>query len=119
MLILEHQIDIDARSVCKTAISGAKCLELIEENITENEEEYGEKWSDFYLVLMDCNMPFMDGYEATIKIRNLLFDYKLPQPIISAVTGHTEQEYLNKAFLSGMNQVLSKPVNHELLKDLC
>ena len=35
-------------------------------------------------------MPFMDGYEATTKIRQYLFEMDIDQPIISAVTGHTE-----------------------------
>ena len=34
------------------------------------------------------------------------------------MTGHCEQEYVNKAILSGMNQVLSKPVKIEVLKNL-
>ena len=40
------------------------------------------------------------------------------QPIISAVTGHTEQVYINKAFQSGMNQVMSKPVPVDLLREM-
>ena len=42
----------------------------------------------------------------------------LKQPIISAVTGHTEQLYTDKAIISGMNQVFSKPVQIPVLKDL-
>ena len=43
-------------------------------------------------------MPFMDGYETTMKIRELIQYEELPQPIISAVTGHTETKFVNKAF---------------------
>ena len=35
-------------------------------------------------------MPELDGYETTQKIRQMLWDNKMVQPIISAVTGHTE-----------------------------
>jgi CheY-like chemotaxis protein len=60
---------------------------------------------------MDCNMPFIDGYETTQRIRQLLYDNNFMQPIISAVTGHDEQIYIKRAINSGMNQVISKPVN--------
>ena len=63
-------------------------------------------------------MPFMDGYEATGLIREFLHSEGLMQPIISAVTGHTEQSYVDRAINSGMNQVLSKPVNVEILREL-
>ena len=63
-------------------------------------------------------MPFMDGYEATEKIREFLFDLGLPQPIIIAVTGHTEQEYTERAINCGMNQVFSKPLDAKLLKSV-
>jgi len=58
------------------------------------------------LILMDCNMPLMDGCETTQKIREYIMSNGFIQPIISAVTGHTEQAYVDKAIKSGMNQVL-------------
>lgn len=61
-------------------------------------------------------MPVLDGYEATRQIRDYIYDVGLPQPIISAVTGHTEQLYVQRCIASGMNQVLSKPVDVKVLK---
>ena len=48
-------------------------------------------------------MPHMDGYEATQKLREMLYEKDIEQPIVSAVTGHTEQSYINKAIDHGMN----------------
>ena len=48
-------------------------------------------------------MPFMDGYEATRQIRQLMKNFGAKQPIISAITGHTEPSYVETAFKSGMN----------------
>jgi len=61
----------------------------------------------FAIVFMDCNMPFMDGFEATVAIRNLLWsECELDirqQPIISALTGHAEEQYIKKCYDAGMN----------------
>ena len=51
----------------------------------------------------------MDGYESTGKIREYLFNKGIKQPIIIAVTGHTENQYIQRALNSGMNEVLFKP----------
>ena len=59
---------------------------------------------------MDCNMPVMDGYDATEEIREYLYARKLKQPLIIATTGHCEPEYVSRAIRAGMNQVLSKPI---------
>ena len=72
-------------------------------------EKTGTNCYDY--ILMDCNMPLMDGYTATQQIRDYLYTKKLPQPIITAVTGHVEQSYVRKAYLNGMNQVVSKPID--------
>ena len=86
--------------------------------IVANVEKNQFRSCDFDLILMDCNMPFMDGYESCHKIRQFLYEQKLTQPIISAVTGHTEPTYIKKSILCGMNQVLSKPVQIDAIKHL-
>ena len=67
---------------------------------------------------MDCSMPEMDGNETTEMIRAYLYEQSIEQPIVSAVTGHQEQIHINHAINSGMNQVLSKPVNIGCVKDI-
>ena len=52
---------------------------------------------------MDCQMPVMDGYQATKEIRKFFYQKQLPQPIITAVTGHIEQKYIEKCHYYGMN----------------
>ena len=62
---------------------------------------------------MDCNMPFLDGYEATKIIRKLFLAVDIPrehQPIIVAITGHVESEYVQKAIASGIDKVFPKPL---------
>ena len=63
-------------------------------------------------------MPIMDGYESTTMIRQFLYDSNINQPIISGVTGHVEPAYVSRAINSGMNQVLSKPVDLKLLRNI-
>ena len=64
----------------------------------------------FELVLMDCLMPVMDGFEATEKIRQWETEQKQkPVPII-AITASAYQEDKDKCFACGMDDFLPKPV---------
>ena len=63
-------------------------------------------------------MPIMDGYESADKIRRYLQSLGIGQPIILAVTGHTEHHYVQRAIDCGMNQVFSKPLRGDLLKTI-
>lgn len=70
------------------------------------------------LILMDLQMPKMDGYEATRKIRGLDNSQKSNLPIV-ALTAAALKEVKEKVFASGMNDYLSKPFNPaELQKKL-
>lgn len=70
------------------------------------------------LVLMDLQMPEMDGYEATRKIRELADKQRSEVPII-ALTAAALKEVKEKVFASGMNDYLTKPFNpSELQKKL-
>ena len=72
----------------------------------------------FDLVFMDCQMPVLDGYEATKAIRRLPrdhFNYNIP---ILALTGHGSDRNYNECILSGMNARLSKPIDELELKEI-
>ena len=67
---------------------------------------------------MDCSMPIMNGYDATEKIRQFQRTYKLQQPLIIACTGHTEQEYIKKARCHQMDEIVPKPAQTDLMKNI-
>ena len=123
------------RSAELTAIRGARIL-LAEDNeinqqviveilqkmdlsiiVSENGREAVEKISsDIDLVLMDLQMPVMDGYEATDTIRNIEEFKDIP---IIAMTADAMSGIQQKVLDSGMNDYLTKPINmpklHEAL----
>ncbi len=68
---------------------------------------------DIDVILMDLQMPVMDGYEATRKIREL-DGAKSKTPII-ALTAAVMTGEKEKCFAAGMNDYLTKPVNYNLL----
>lgn len=62
------------------------------------------------VILMDCEMPEMDGFESTRSIREFERVRNLsPTPVV-ALTAHALQEHRDAVFASGMNYYLSKPV---------
>ncbi len=62
------------------------------------------------VILMDCEMPEMDGFEATRSIREFEEKRNLPATPVVALTAHALQEHRDAVFASGMNHYLSKPV---------
>jgi len=84
------------------ANNGQDVLDILEE---------GEK--DYKLVLMDIQMPIMNGREATIAIRKTDARYR-NIPII-AMTAHALEIERKKSLAAGMNDFLTKPVEMKLL----
>ncbi|KAM0929571.1 hypothetical protein ACQ4PT_001608 [Festuca glaucescens] len=64
------------------------------------------------VIFMDCQMPVMDGYEATKCIREEESRYGIRTPII-ALTAHSEEEDLQKTIQAGMDLHLTKPIQKE------
>ncbi|MCG8312740.1 MAG: ATP-binding protein [Pseudomonadales bacterium] len=73
------------------------------------------KEEKFDVILMDCEMPGMDGYEATRAIRQYETNHQLPATTIIALTANVMREQVDKCKASGMNDHLGKPISLKCL----
>ncbi len=96
-IITELLAETKIKITCAT--NGKEALELYKANPNQ-----------FDIILMDIHMPVMDGYEATIALRNLDFKSAKAVPIV-AMTANVFKEDIDKCLACGMNDHLPKPIS--------
>jgi two-component system, sensor histidine kinase and response regulator len=86
-------------------------------DIAVNGEEAVEAWrlNKYDIILMDCHMPQMDGYEATRRIRQLESEQNLKPTQIIAMTANTNLEDRKLCMAAGMNDFTTKPIDQNAL----
>lgn len=86
-------------------------------DLVENGIEALEKMAkhEYDLVLMDCQMPVMDGYTAVRTLRGRERSNQLKRTFVIALTAHASNEERDKCLEAGMDDFLSKPVSKILL----
>ncbi len=90
--------------VADVVANGKKAIESLEK-------------SDYDLVLMDCQMPELDGYEATRIIRNKNSSIRNQNIPIIAMTANAMNGDREKCLEAGMNDYVTKPVSMQVLAD--
>ncbi len=85
---------------CDIAVDGSEAVKAVAKK-------------DYDVVFMDCQMPVMDGYEATIKIREMEGDRK--HTAIIAMTANAMEGDREICIKAGMDDYISKPINFSLM----
>ena len=88
----------------------------IANNGLEAFQMYTTKPNDYAVILMDCMMPVMDGFEATTKIRHFEQNTKQRIPII-ALTASVIDDDIQRCFDVGMDDYVAKPFRASMLTE--
>ncbi len=95
-------------------MEGAECV-ICENGKAVLRAFEASKPGDFDMILMDVQMPVMNGYDAARAIRNSSNEQARTMPII-AMTANAFSEDIQASFAAGMNAHVSKPVDMNVLK---
>ena len=96
-------------------MEGASC-EVSENGKAVLEQFKNSEPGKYDLILMDVQMPVMDGYQATKAIRSCGHPDAETIPI-AAMTANAFTEDIDNAFASGMNAHISKPIDMNVLRN--
>lgn len=94
----------------RTILERAGCLAETANNGQEAIEKLAGK--DYDVIFMDCQMPGMDGFEATRKIREMEAGGRRPTPVV-ALTANAMSGDKERCLREGMDDYLIKPVNND------
>ena len=108
-VLLAEDVDIN-REIVMTVMEPSGIIFTVAENGKLALEAFKSEPDKFDMILMDLQMPLMDGYTATRSIRNLSIIKAKTIPII-AMTANVFQEDIDKCLEAGMNAHVGKPLN--------
>ena len=97
------------------AFNGQQALEFIERRSTESCSDDCKPYS---LIIMDCNMPIMDGYQATRHIRDSIKAGVWKEIPIVGCTAYEGKEKLEECLRSGMDMYVKKPLDRSKFTQL-
>ncbi|MDR1963269.1 MAG: response regulator [Planctomycetaceae bacterium] len=100
--IVAKNLLLEAGFTCDLALNGNEACDTVRKQ-------------DYDLILMDCQMPEMDGYEATDLIRQWELEQGKKRTPIIALTANATKEDIQKCLDAGMDAFCSKPIVPQLL----
>ena len=106
IMVAEHLVSMHKIPV-KSVLSGHAALDLVLNN--------NHKEEPIRLILMDCQMPIMDGYQTTKSLKGFMRLGKIPEIPIVALTANDSEEDKEICKEAGMTEYLTKPLKGQEL----
>ncbi len=113
ILLVENELV--NQMVATEMLEGMGCLVDLAENGQEAVELVSANQDKYAVILMDCMMPVMDGFDATLGIRKMEYTDGVRKQIIVAMTANAMADEKAKCLKVGMDDYLAKPVKEEVL----
>ena len=108
LIILEKYIEsINGNCNVEKAFHGKQAIDIIK---TSN--------SKFDLILMDCNMPVLDGYQTAKILKKMMQDKEIDNSPIIAVSAYNKESEENRWLENGMDDFLEKPISKHSFEEL-
>ena len=108
-VLIAEDVDIN-REIIATLLEITGIVIVFASNGADAVEKFSSEPESYDLILMDIQMPIMDGYEATRKIRLSGLPNALIIPIV-AMTANVFREDVERCLSAGMNSHLGKPID--------
>jgi len=109
LLVAENHVK-QAGFALLMAKSGKEAIEM--SRVASRDEQ------PFKAILMDCQMPIMDGFETTRVLKKMMEDGEISEMPIIALTANNGEKEINACFESGMTDYLAKPLTAASLKKM-
>jgi CheY-like chemotaxis protein len=100
---------------CDFAYNGVQAIEKIHQR---QNQLCGIECMQYQLIFMDCSMPVLDGFEATVRLREDMNKKVIQRIRIIGCTAFSNEDIIRKCKTSGMEEVLLKPVDKTQLANL-
>ena len=117
-----HVLAVDDDATNRMIISSVLKRYKIKADIAESGGQALKMATQIYgqydLILMDLEMPGMNGYEATTLLRSFEREHLLAPTQIVALSAHSIEEFKGLAIASGMNDFMNKPIKKQKLEAL-
>lgn len=107
------------RFVAESVLKKLGVTELTFANNGKEAADYAcSRERQYDLILMDCEMPIMDGYDATKTIRQWELENRFPAVTICSLSAHAMEDFQQKAIESGMDYNMTKPLRLQQITNI-
>lgn len=111
MALEQHLLKLGLR--CDWAFNGQEAIQKV---LHRQKNGCSKDCEQYKLMLLDCNMPVMDGFETARRLKAMFLENKLRPLKIIACTAFVQQAELNRALEAGMDDYCTKPINFAIIK---